>query len=107
MTRRSTFTMRWMMGHTQIMPGPLSGPRRPRKNITPRSYSFSILNELTMSRTSNTATTITKLILLSSGDRLDPQQQPLDAHDAHRLALRDGRVGDGVPALAAQAHGAL
>src|SRR6185312_12365714 len=107
MTRRSTFTMRWMMGHTHTMPGPLRGPRRPRKNITPRSYSFSTLNELTMSMTSSTATTMTKLILLSSIERLDPQQQPFDAHDAHGLSSRDGRARDGVPSLAAEAHGAL
>src|SRR4029079_1228606 len=107
MTRRSTFTMRWMMGHTHTMPGPLRGPRRPRKNITPRSYSFSTLNELRMSMTSSTATTMTKLIILSLCQLFDQQQQPFDSHDAHELALRDRRARDGVPALAAETHGAL
>ncbi len=42
-TRRSTFTMRSMMGMMKNNPGPRAPTRRPKRKITPRSYSWTIL----------------------------------------------------------------
>src|SRR5512135_976806 len=45
-TRRSTFVMRSMKGIMKNKPGPLAPTKRPRRKMTPRSYSCTILMAL-------------------------------------------------------------
>jgi hypothetical protein len=49
MTRRSTFFTLWMTGQIRIIPGPFTPVKRPRVNITTRSYSFSTFMALNTS----------------------------------------------------------
>src|SRR5690606_31825939 len=132
--RRSTRTICWIPGTTMTMPGPLTFQNRPSRKITPRSYSRRILIALKRSSSTiarrmigNSSPNMRFPFLLresfghpgpSSGqrgaaggltwiERLDVQQQPVDASDPHALPLlhRHGRACP--PALAVDADGAL
>src|SRR6202021_869877 len=59
--RNETRTMRSIGANTRMTPGPLAAlKRRPRRKITPRSYSANILTELSKYRTTMMTTTVPK-----------------------------------------------
>src|SRR5688572_13748173 len=51
-----------MIGTSRIKPGPLAATRRPRRKMTPRSYSLRILTALSSRKTTNANTTLRTLI---------------------------------------------
>src|SRR5262245_46477643 len=72
--RRSTLTIRSMIGIRRKTPGPFgSGSRRPRRKMTPRSYSRATLIAAVrkrMTRTATAATTISAVTTWILRDRL-------------------------------------
>src|ERR1043165_175000 len=104
--RSDTRTIRSIGAKTRKSPGPFaSGSRRPRRKITPRSYSGRILIEASRYRPKMMAKIRipgifrrTSAAILLCG--LDNQMQPLDAGHAHARAFVDGLLGHGVPDLA-------
>src|SRR5688572_2846543 len=90
---------------TMISPGPFTLWKRPRKNITARSYSRRILIDEAISRTSTISAPTAKYMSVSFRD--DVENQPLHARDAQPLAAphRTGRAH--APLLAAHARPAL
>src|SRR5262245_54054129 len=94
-----------MMGNTRIRPGPFTPVKRPRVNMTPRSYSFSTLTALKIRKAIRTTTTILKVIKLSpESNGLDPKPQPAHFDDTHGLAGTYGGVALRVPKLSAIEH---
>src|ERR1700730_9025301 len=87
-TRRSTLRICCTIGATRTRPGPLMPVKRPRVNITPRSYSFNTLTVVKNNAAAKTITTAMNGMNFSCASiyRLNPQLQSLDLHDADLLA---------------------
>src|SRR5688572_33385323 len=107
--RRSTRTIFWMTGQTRMSPGPLTPSKRPRKKITPRSYSRNTLMALLSTTNTRTAMTPQKigrldmrfLPLILGGD---VERQPLHAVNTKALAASHGHAADRIPLLAINSH---
>src|SRR5688572_1871966 len=108
--RRSTRTIFWITGQTMMRPGPLTPSKRPRKKMTPRSYSRRTLIELVSSMKTSTTTALQKIgssviasLLFLVGR--DEQRQPLDAIHVQLLPARHRAARNGVPGLAVNTDG--
>src|SRR2546430_767798 len=92
--RRSTLTIRSMIGISRKSPGPLgSGSSRPNRKTIPRSYSRATLtaatrksSRMTATMTMTTTTAVTAVTLYGGG-RLDPPDDEGEALDADHLDL--------------------
>src|SRR5688572_9429960 len=99
--RRSTRTIRSITGISRIRPGPFWAIRRPRRKMTPRSYSrrTRIAEPTTIRRKKATTTAmpiaIAIRLLLSLGFRLPDgthqKRQPVDLVDQHSIARPNRR----------------
>src|SRR4026207_562642 len=113
-TRNETRTMRSMGAKTRMMPGPLGlGSTRPRRKITPRSYSARILMEdsrytptmmrMTSVETSNGISLASRLFFY----RLDGQLEMIDGGNTNALTRRHGPRRNSVPILSTYKYVAL
>src|SRR5688572_9057618 len=107
--RRSTRTIFWMTGQTRMSPGPFTPSKRPRKKITPRSYSRNTLMALLSTMITRTAMTPQKigtldirfLPLFLGGD---VERQPVHAVNTEALSASHGYAADRIPLLAINPH---
>src|SRR6266571_8734620 len=105
--RRSTRTIRSMIGISRNRPGPFGGStRRPRRNTTPRSYSRATLTAA-MKKSTKLKTMIARAISAAATGRslypMHDQPKPLDAVDFDSLAglERPSVLGSRLPQLTA------
>src|SRR3972149_1719691 len=116
-TRRSIFTIRSTMGKMMNRPGPLAPCRRPRRKMTPRSYSWTIFTakgKRGKRRMYPTTVRILATTLLSTPSPLAIADSFLLAHyelkamhagDHHSLArLHPSFLHGGRPVFAVQEH---
>src|SRR5262249_14978653 len=129
-TRRSTFTIRSTKGRMKKRPGPRAPTKRPRRKITPRSYSWTTLMARKNSGNAQTyaSPVSTRESQFGPGTRsgvwsssscrcvmpcsfnclADLQPQAADVGDDHPFArVNDPFFGLGLPVLAVHEHEAL
>src|ERR1700681_4369897 len=105
MTRRSTLRICCTIGATRMRPGPLMPVKRPRVNMTPRSYSFSTLTVVKKTAPTKAMTTRKNGMNFSlASNRLDPESETFDLDDANLLTDAQRRRGVRVPQLARVTH---